>query len=103
MALLSGERQPELSLLSIDRQRRQTQLLKLDGWELEPGTQLADDPTSGQLVAALRPLAKVDPGRRPPPARPMGLPTGEAKGAPVALGPPVRQVLWLPPGAVASQ
>jgi hypothetical protein len=103
VALLSGERQPELSLLSIDRQRRQTQLLKLDGWELEPGTQLADDPTSGQLVAALRPLAKVDPGRRPPPARPMGLPTGEAKGAPVALGPPVRQVLWLPPGAVASQ
>jgi hypothetical protein len=103
VAFLSGERQPELSLLFLDRQRRQSQLRKLDGWELEPGTQLEDDPTTGQLVAALRPLVKGNPGRRSPPARPMRLPTGEAKGAPEALGPPVRRVLWLPPGAVASQ
>jgi hypothetical protein len=103
VALLSGERQPELSLLFLDRQRRRSQLRKLDGWELEPGTQLEDDPTTGQLVAALRPLVKGEAGRRPLPARPMRLPTVEATGVPAALGPPVRQVLWLPPGAVASQ
>ncbi|MEB3257897.1 MAG: hypothetical protein VKN83_06210 [Cyanobacteriota bacterium] len=103
VALLSGERQPELSLLALDRQRRRSQVQKLDGWELEPGTQLEDDPTTGQLVAALRPLAMGEAGRRPPPARPMRLPTGEASGAPVPLGPSVHQVLWLPPGAVASQ
>jgi hypothetical protein len=103
MALLSGERQPELSLLSLDRQRRRSQLLKLDGWELEPGTQLEDDPTTDQLVAALRPLSPGGTGRPSPPARPMRLPTDGAQGAPLALGPPVRQVLWLPPGAVASE
>ena len=103
MAVLSGERQPELSLLSLDRQRDQTALLKLDGWELEPGTQLEDDPTTGQLVAALRPLAPGEAGRRPLPARPMRLPTGGATSVPAPLGPPVRQVLWLPPGAVASE
>lgn len=103
VAVLSGERLPELSLLSLDRQRRQTGRLKLDGWELEPGTQLEDDPTTGQLVAALRPLAPGEAGRRPLPARPMRLPTGGATSVPAPLGPPVRQVLWLPPGAVASE
>ncbi len=111
-ALLSGERQPELSLLAIDRQRQKLRLRlrRLEGWELEPGTLLHDDPTTGQLVAALRPLPPPEQeGRRPPPARAMRLPTGEQTGDPVPLGPPVRQVLWLPagapvpPGAPASQ
>lgn len=103
-ALLAGERQPELSLISLDRQGQRTQLQRLDGWELEPGTELVDDPTTGQLVAALRPLPPMGEGvTRPSPARPMRLPTEQARSQPEALGPPVRQVLWLPPGAVASQ
>jgi hypothetical protein len=105
-ALLSGERQPQLTLLSVDRSRRLLQRRRLAGWELEPGSQLVDDPTTGWLVAALRPLPPAgQEGRRPPPARPMLLPTGEGEGSadPVPLGPPVRQVLWLPPGAAASQ
>jgi hypothetical protein len=103
-ALLSGERRPELSLLALERLSRQTRRLRLDGWELEPGTQLVDDPTTGQLVAALRPLLPVaQEGKRPPPARPMLLPTGDGTRDPVPLGPPAQQVVWLPPGAVVSQ
>ncbi|MEB3303338.1 MAG: hypothetical protein VKK99_01950 [Cyanobacteriota bacterium] len=97
LALLKGVRQPQLSLLALDRQRQASRRWPLDGWELEPGTELLEDPTTGQLVAALRPFS---PGRRPVPSRPMRL---QANGPPEPLGPPVRQVLWLPPDAVVSQ
>lgn len=119
VALLSGERRPELSLMALDRQGRRLQWRRLAGWELEPGTQLQDDPTSGRLVAALRPLPPPgQEGRRPPPARAMVVASSEAGGrleprfleapgpgpaGPGAPGPPVRQVLWLAPGAAVSQ
>lgn len=118
VALLSGDRQPELSLLALDRQGRQLQRRRLSDWELEPGTQLQDDPTTDQLVAALRPLPPA--GQQgtapPPPARAMVLAAG-GRGGPQSTapeprfleapgpepGPPVRQVLWLSPGAAVSQ
>jgi hypothetical protein len=123
VALLRGDRRPELSLLALDRQGRQLRRLPLSDWELEPGTQLQDDPTSDQLVAALRPLppAGLAGTAPPPPARVMVLATGAAGSrdqsprfldapgpggqglAGSAPGPEVRQVLWLAPGATASQ
>lgn len=123
VALLSGDRRPDLTLLSIDRQGRQPRRFPLPDWELEPGTQLHDDPTSDQLVAALRPLppAGQEGTAPPPPARAMVLASGAGGGRdpmprflPSAgsggkrtggdgLGPPVRQVFWLAPGASASQ
>ena len=130
-ALLSGERQPELSLLALDHQRKRLLQQRLAGWELEPGTQLHHDHSTQRLVAALRPLPPPGAeGRRPPPARAMLLSTEggdglarqprflesphqaragatqapRAENPPVAAtGPPVRQLLWLPAGAVASQ
>jgi hypothetical protein len=116
VALLSGDRRPELSLLALDRQGRQLWRRALSDWELEPGTQLQEDPTTERLVAALRPLpitglAGTAP---PPPARAMVLAsggTGSSDAAPRFLdapgpgggGPPVRQVLWLATGAAVSQ
>ncbi|MEB3316554.1 MAG: hypothetical protein VKO39_00200 [Cyanobacteriota bacterium] len=123
VALLSGDRRPELSLLALDRQGRRLSHRRLSAWELEPGTQLQDDATTAQLVAALRPLplAGQQGTAPPPPARAMVLASGEGEGAgqePRYLdtlssgkagrggrepGPPVRQVLWLAPGATVSQ
>lgn len=111
VALLSGDRRPDLSLLVLDRQGRQQGRIPLPGWELEPGTQLHADPTSDQLVAALRPLPPAGrEGTAPPPAaRAMVLASGAAAGRDAtprflsSVGPPVRQVLWLPPGPTASQ
>jgi hypothetical protein len=123
VALLSGDRRPELSLLALDRQGRRLSRRVLSDWELEPGTQLQDDPTTAQLVAALRPLpiAGQEGTAPPPPARAMVLASGEVEGAgqePRFLdapssgnaglgdrepGPPVRQVLWLAPGATDPQ
>ena len=130
-ALLSGERQPELSLLALDHQRKPLLQQRFAGWELEPGTQLHHDPTTERLVAALRPRPPPgQEGRRPPPARAMVLSAVGGEGlaleprflepphpvdaaakevsrptsaAVEPSGPPVRQVLWLPAGAVASQ
>ncbi|MFM1798212.1 MAG: hypothetical protein RLZZ117_490 [Cyanobacteriota bacterium] len=129
VALLSGDRRPRLSLLALDRQGRPLRRVALHDWELEPGTLLHEDPTTDRLVAALRPLPIA--GREgmapPPPARAMVLASGDETANPAvprvldtapataALaagessrpaqdpGPPVRQVLWLPPGAAASQ
>ncbi|MEB3260029.1 MAG: hypothetical protein VKP63_05305 [Cyanobacteriota bacterium] len=127
VALMSGDRRPQLSLLALDRQGRQLRRRALSDWELEPGTQLHDDPATDQLVAALRPLPPA--GREgtapPPPARAVVLaakgrflplagigPSGgdPASEAPASAtpgggdpGPVVRQVLWLAPGAAASQ
>jgi hypothetical protein len=123
VALLSGDRRPDLSLLALDRQGRQLRRLPLRAWELEPGTLLHDDPTSAQLVAALRPLppAGQEGTAPPPPARAMVLASGAGGGrdpmprflpSPGSggkgargddLGPPVRQVLWLAPGPSDSQ
>ena len=104
MALLSGERRPELSLLTLNRQGQRSSPQRLAGWELEPGTQLQADPSTDQLVAALRPLPP--PGRedqRPAPARAMLLPPAGSRTPPVPISPPVRQVLWLPPGMAGAQ
>jgi hypothetical protein len=126
VALLSGDRRPELSLLALDRQGRQLWRRELSGWELEPGTQLQDDPSTDQLVAALRPLPSTARAGTapPPPARAMVLSSGETVGGeplprfleapdrggadpgsagPGDAGPPVRQVLWLSSGAAVSQ
>jgi hypothetical protein len=121
VALLGGDRRPELSLLALDRDGRGKRRWALPAWELEPGTQLQEDPTTGWLVAALRPLPPEGQGGTapPPPARAMGWATerlvegdqeprvvgahGVGPSASVDPGPPVRQVLWLAPGAVVSQ
>lgn len=113
VALLSGTRRPELSLMALDRQGRVLNRRRLEGWELEPGTQLQEDPTTERLVAALRPLPPLgQEGRtRPPPARAMVLAAPGPGGAQAPVdprflggaGPPVRQVLWLAPGAAVSQ
>jgi hypothetical protein len=107
VALLSGVRRPQLSLLALDRQGRALGRRELSGWELVPGTQIHDDPTTDQLVAALRPLPLGGPDGRvaPPPARAMVLAAGAGDPLPLGgeTGPPVRQVLWLPPGPAVSQ
>jgi hypothetical protein len=122
VALLSGVRRPQLSLLALDRQGRPLRRLPLSDWELEPGTQLQDDPTGDRLVAALRPLPRAgqEGTAPPPPARAMVLATGDGgdpdqtprfldaghgtgAGGGDKPGPPVRQVFWLAPGATASQ
>ena len=123
VALLSGDRRPELSLLALDRQGRRLRHRALSDWELEPGTQLHDDPTTDRLVAALRPLPPAGQGSAapPPPARAMVLATGGTEAGELQPrfletpgragagpgggepGPPVRQVLWLSPGAAVSE
>jgi hypothetical protein len=121
VALMSGDRRPRLSLLALDRQGRQLRRRALSDWELEPGTQLHEDPTTDQLVAALRPLPRAgEEGTAPPPParavvlaakgrfRPLeasGRPGNPGPEAPASAdpGPSVRQLLWLSPGATASQ
>jgi len=83
VALLRGDRRPELSLLELDRQGRRLQRRELSDWELEPGTLLHDDPVTERLVGALRPLPPAGPqGMAPsPPARAMVLASGGSGGA----------------------
>ncbi|MFM8605623.1 MAG: hypothetical protein ACKOBY_08880 [Cyanobium sp.] len=103
-ALLGGDRRPDLSLLALNREGQRLSLQRLSGWELEPGTQLQPDPSTDQLVAALRPLPPAGlEGRRATPARAMGLPTDGTPAAPRPLSPPLRLVLWLPPGGADAQ
>lgn len=121
VALLGGDRRPELSLLTLDREGRATGRWALPAWELEPGTQLQEDPTTGRLVGALRPLPPEGQlgTAPPPPARAMGWATerlvagdseprgvgalGQGPSGSADLGPPVRQLLWLGTGAAVSQ
>jgi hypothetical protein len=92
--LLAGTQQPRLSLLALDRRGRLLGRRELSGWELEPGTGLHWDPASGQLLAALRPLAA---GSGPAPAaQPVLIDATTLQPRP--LGRAVRQVMWLPAG-----
>jgi hypothetical protein len=92
--LLAGTQQPRLSLLALDRRGRVLSRRELGGWELEPGTGLHWDPASGQLLAALRPLAA---GSGPAPAaQPVLIDATTLQPRP--LGRAVRQVMWLPAG-----
>ena len=92
--LLNGIRRPQLSVVAFDHQGRQLARRTLTGWEAEPGTGLQWDPSSGQLLAVLRPWASAN-GRRQP-AR-AALIDGERLEVRV-LGPAVSQALWLPSG-----
>lgn len=92
--LVEGRGQPELSLLVLDRQGRELGRRRLSGWELEPGTGLYYDPSSEQLLAALRPLSPL--GEPPPAAQPVLIDAESLALTPLPLA--VSQVHWLPPG-----
>ena len=66
----------------------------LTGWEAEPGTGLQWDPTTGQLLAVLRPMANRGSQRQP--ARPV-LIDGDRLTLRV-LERAVSQAQWLPAG-----
>ena len=93
-ALLQDTRRPQLSLVRFDGRGRQLARRLLADWEAEPGTGLHWDPSSGQLLAVLRPIASVS-GRRQP-ARAV-LIDGASLGL-RPLAPAVSQALWLPAG-----
>jgi hypothetical protein len=92
--LLQGQGQPQLSLLALDRKGRLLLRRELQGWELEPGTGLHWDAASGQLLAALRPIAS---GAGP--VKPAQAVLIDADNLQLqVLDKPVRQVFWLPAG-----
>ncbi|MEB3262163.1 MAG: hypothetical protein VKK94_04305 [Cyanobacteriota bacterium] len=92
--LLDGIRQPQLSLLMLDSQGRRLARRLLRGWEAEPGTGLHWDPSTGQLLAVLRPEGDRQ-GRRQP-ARAVLI---DSRGLGLRpLAPEVRQAEWLPAG-----
>jgi hypothetical protein len=92
--LLEGQQRPLLSLLALDRNGRRLAQRPLEGWELEPGTGLHWDPASGQLLAALRPLASGDAPPKPARAVLFDAETLELR----VLDAAVRQVFWLAAG-----
>ena len=93
-ALLQDTRRPQLSLVLLDGRGRQLARRRLAGWEAEPGTGLHWDPSGGQLLAVLRPLASVAGTRQP--ARAVLIDGDSLDLRP--LGPAVSQALWLPAG-----
>jgi hypothetical protein len=92
--LVAGSGRPELSLLALDGDGRLLRRQRLEGWELEPGTGLAYDPTSDQLLASLRPLAAA----QAPPQEPRPVLIDAATGVLQPLPIPARLAIWLPPG-----
>ncbi|MFZ0408166.1 MAG: hypothetical protein WAM11_08675 [Cyanobium sp.] len=92
--LIDGTGRPELTLLALDRRGRLLRRQRLDGWELEPGTQLSFDPSGDRLLAALRRLGRMD--RPPPPAQPVLIDARSLELQPLRWQ--VRQVVWLPAG-----
>lgn len=92
--LLDGIRQPQLSVVAFNQEGRLLARRVLTGWEAEPGTGLQWDPSTGQLLAVLRPWAS--PGGRRQPAR-AALIDGERLELRL-LGPAISQALWLPAG-----
>jgi hypothetical protein len=92
--LVEGRGEPELSILMLDRRGTELARRRLEGWELEPGTGLQYDPSSEQLLAALRPLGALD--ARPAPAQPVLIDAASLELRPLAR--PVSQVQWLPAG-----
>jgi hypothetical protein len=92
--LVEGRGEPELSILVLDRRGTELARRRLDGWELEPGTGLQYDPSSEQLLAALRPLGAID--ARPAPAQPVLIDAASLELRPLPRA--VSQVQWLPAG-----
>ena len=92
--LLDGIRQPQLSVVAFNNRGQQVARRVLNGWEAEPGTGLHWDPTTGQLLAVLRPWASMN-GRRQP-ARPALIDGTTLQ--PRVGGPAVSQALWVPAG-----
>ena len=92
--LVAGSGRPELSLLALDGDGRLLRRQRLEGWELEPGTGLAYDPTSDQLLASLRPLAAA----QAPPQEPRPVLIDAASGELQPLPITARLAIWLPPG-----
>jgi len=92
--LVAGLRRPELSLLALDRHGAIVARRRLDGWEPEPGTALQLDPSSGRLLATLRPIgADGQPAREP---RAVLIDTTTLELDPLPL--PLRQAVWMPAG-----
>ena len=92
--LLDGIRQPRLSVVAFSGEGRVVGRRVLTGWEAEPGTGLQWDPTTGQLLAVLRPMANRGSQRQP--ARPV-LIDGDRLTLRV-LERAVSQAQWLPAG-----
>jgi hypothetical protein len=91
--LLEGIARPRLSVASFDATGRLLERRSLPDWEAEPGAGLHWDPSTGQLLTVLRPLATVD-SRQPAQAV---LIDGEQLSV-QPLGLPVSQAQWLPGG-----
>ncbi len=91
----AGLERPRLELLALERSGRVAGRRSLTGWELEPGTGLQFDPTSRQLLLALRRQGANSP-RVADAARP-ALIDGRSLDLKL-LGRPVRQVQWLTAG-----
>jgi hypothetical protein len=91
--LLDGIARPRLSVASFDAAGRLLKRRSLTDWEAEPGAGLHWDPSTGQLLTVLRPLAAAD-SRQPAVAV---LIDGERLSI-QPLGLPVRQAQWLPGG-----
>jgi hypothetical protein len=92
--LLDGIRRPQLSVVAFDNQGRQLGRRRLTGWQAEPGTGLHWDPSTGQLLAVLRPQG--DRHDRIEPAR-AALIDGTLRQVRI-LEPGITQALWLPAG-----
>jgi hypothetical protein len=92
--LVAGLRRPELSLLALDRRGTVLARRRLNGWEPEPGTVLQLDPSSGRLLATLRPIGAD--GQPAPEPRAVLIDATTLELEPLPL--PLRQAVWLPAG-----
>jgi hypothetical protein len=91
--LLDGIVRPRLSVASFDPAGRLLERRNLPDWEAEPGAGLYWDPSTGQLLTVLRPLAAAD-SRQP--ARAVLIDAERLSIQPLGL--PVSQAQWLPGG-----
>jgi len=92
--LLDGIRRPQLSVVAFDNQGRQLARRQLTGWDAEPGTGLQWDPTTGQLLAVLRPQSNRKHQLMPARAALIDAELRELR----VLGPALSQAVWLPAG-----
>ena len=91
--LLDGIVRPRLSVASFDAAGRLLERRNLADWEAEPGAGLYWDPSTGQLLTVLRPLAATN-SRQP--ARAVLIDAERLSIQPLGL--PVSQAQWLPGG-----
>jgi len=91
--LLDGIVRPRLSVASFDAAGRLLERRNLADWEAEPGAGLYWDPSTGQLLTVLRPLAAAN-SRQP--ARAVLIDAERLSIQPLEL--PVSQAQWLPGG-----